>query len=548
MRALSFMWRKHHFLVPISMWRHYLSVFREKSTTELEGRKFLDPRKENEYRKWLSIQNKTVDHVFLNDDLFTIIDLNNSCSSVTAFQFVHPVQPIATYKALQELLLDRDNEWLILVERPLLIDDTLLNQFSKVLSKEDCDYIYCDHEIVDEAHRPKRPVFKGDFSYDTLRSFNYMGPLIAVRRGFVESVSADQPFSLYDLLLRLSEVKARPHHIAECLYHQINEDVDLEADGRALNASFERQGIMAALVADQQAHGHRVQYLLAQRPLVSIIIPTKDHSDILQTCLHSIYSKSSYENFEVVVMDNNSFEAKTAQLFEKYESKHENFRVIKADFPFNYSKINNLGVAHARGEFLILLNNDTEVLSSDWIEKMLGFAQQDHVGAVGAKLLFPDHTIQHAGIVTGVGGLANHVYLSARDDDIGIDGRLRLPYNYVGVTAACLMVQKNKYKSVGGLDEALTVAFNDVDFNLKLVDMGLFNVLLPEVKLIHAESRSRGKDVGAQRIQRFRTEHEIMLSKWGRYRLENDVFYNKNFSKFVPYLLDESPTRIDEVI
>lgn len=220
---------------------------------------------------------------------------------------------------------------------------------------------------------------------------------------------------------------------------------------------------------------------------------------------------------------------------------NSNFRVIDANYEFNYSKINNQAVEAAKGEYIVLLNNDTEIITPHWLQVMVGYAMQPHIGAVGAKLLYPDNTVQHAGIILGIGGIAQHCFIDNPREDVGFYGRLSVPFNYSAVTAACLMVSKEKYLEVNGLEEDLQVAFNDVDFNLKLLKQGYYNICLNQVELYHYESKSRGDDTvdtNSAKYRRFVQEHDYIKDKWG-YMLYSDRFYNPNLSLKKAFVLDK---------
>jgi O-antigen biosynthesis protein len=260
------------------------------------------------------------------------------------------------------------------------------------------------------------------------------------------------------------------------------------------------------------------------------LIPTRDMPQLLGPCIESIYSKSSYDNFEVIIIDNGSEQQETMYLFAKWsELEPKRFRVLRLDIPFNYSVINNRAAAEAKGELILLLNNDMEVITPNWLEEMAGQAMRPSIGAVGTMLLYPDRTIQHAGIVLGIGGVAGHSHKNFSRDDLGYFGRLLLVANYAGVTGACLMVKREVFQVVGGLNEQLQVAFNDVDFCLKLLEKGLYNVVLPQVELFHYESKSRGYEDTPQKLKRFLGEVDYMKQRWGNV-LENDPFYNSNLT------------------
>ena len=225
-------------------------------------------------------------------------------------------------------------------------------------------------------------------------------------------------------------------------------------------------------------------------------------------------------------------------MFDKYKQKYKNFRVLDANIEFNYSKINNMAVKETDAEYIVLLNNDTEIIQEDWLTIMVGYAMQPHVGAVGPKLLYPDTTVQHAGVILGLGGVASHAYIGSKRNALGMYGRLRVPYDYSAVTAACLVVKKSKFEEVGCLEEDLKVAYNDVDFNIKLLKKGYYNVCLPQVELFHFESKSRGLDTTTEKYKRFLQVSDYMYNKW-KYEIENDKFYNDNFTKKYWFYLDK---------
>ena len=381
---------------------------------------------------------------------------------------------------------------------------------------------------------------------------NYICHLVVARTKLVKEVDG---FTVgmegaqdHDLLLKLSEKTDRIYHIPEVLYHwrMIEGSTALKLDNKdyandkgklAIEAALKRRKLEAKVEKDLPSTYYRVFYEVKKEPKVSIIIPTKDYADVTEACLKSIYEKTTYKNYEVIVVNNRSEEEKTFELFNRYKREHKNFKVVDADMEFNYSKINNVAVKEAKGEVVILLNNDTEVITPEWMTIMVGYAMQPHVGAVGAKLLYPDNTVQHGGVVLGMGGVAGHIFLNEKRDEIGLYGRMRVPYNIGAVTAACLCVEKKKFEEVGGLEEDLKVAFNDIDFNMKLLKKGYFNVMLPMVELYHYESKSRGTDMAPGKKERFQREVLYMQDKWGE-DLVNDKFYNANYSLDGPFMLD----------
>ena len=242
--------------------------------------------------------------------------------------------------------------------------------------------------------------------------------------------------------------------------------------------------------------------------------------------------------YEIIVIDNNSSEKETFKLLKEYKDKYDNFRYKRIECEFNYSYLNNEAVKLAKGDYVLLLNNDIEVITPEWLERMLGYAEQEHIGTVGAKLIFPDETIQHAGIIMGKGGLAGHAHYAKNRNYISPQYELKIPYNYSACTAACLLINKKKYQEVKGLEEKLKVAFNDVDLNLKILKKGYYNIFLPNVELYHYESKSRGLDTSPEKQKRFVQEWALIDEKW-KDLIKHDPFYNDNFSKDNEYLLKD---------
>ena len=280
----------------------------------------------------------------------------------------------------------------------------------------------------------------------------------------------------------------------------------------------------------------RIQYEVIGTPKVSILIPNKDHVEDLRRCVDSIFKKSTYDNYEVIIIENNSvtkeIEDYYAKLLESKEAKEGRLKLVRYKGEFNYSAVNNLGAKHASGEYLVLLNNDTEVITFDWMEELLMYAQREDVGAVGAKLYYPDMTIQHAGVVLGLGahGTAGHSHYKVAATDLGYMGRLCYAQNLSAVTGACLMVKKSLYDELGGLDESFEVSLNDVDFCLRLREKGLWNVFTPFAELFHYESVSRGLDDQGEKAARYQRESERFREKWKAVLEKGDPFYNPNFT------------------
>ena len=429
----------------------------------------------------------------------------------------------------------------------LLTPDALYEIASLLNQHPEADMIYSDEDKIDERGKLRDPFFKPDWCPDSFLSRMYTCHLGVYRSeiineigGFREGYEGSQD---YDLVLRFTEKTNKIFHIPKILYHwrihsqsaASNPDVKpyaAIAAEKALADAMKRRGEEAQVTQAGSLVGHYIiRYKISEYKLVSIIIPTRDLGDTLDKCLTSIFEKTVYPNYEVILIDNGSKEQKTAEVFAKWQQKEpERFKCYQFDVPFNYSKINNFGVDKAQGDYLLFLNNDTEVVTSDWIDAMVEQAQRNSIGAIGALLLYPDNTIQHAGVVMGIGGVANHSHKHFSINSPGYFGQIMTVNNYSAVTAACLMCRREVFETVGGFEEKLKVAFNDVDFCLKIAQKGYRNIYLPQVMLYHYESKSRGYEDTPEKLIRFNKEVEYMQNKWKEF-IENDPCYNPNLSK-----------------
>jgi O-antigen biosynthesis protein len=404
----------------------------------------------------------------------------------------------------------------------------------------DTDLMYSDDDRTTELDVRSDPAFKPDWNPDLLLSHNYISGLAVYRRslavaaggyrnGFDESED-------YDLLLRLSRTskQGRIRHIAKVLYshrdlrHEAKTDVSHLSGLRALQDHLLTFGAQA--VAGAYRCFYRVKHPLPEQlPLVTLIIPTRDKVEILKKCIESIQQKTDYGNWEMLVVDNGSTDPATHRYFREME-QDTRIRLLVYSKPFNYSAINNFAVESARGEVLGLLNNDLEVISPEWLSEMVSHAVRPEIGAVGAKLLYPDGMVQHAGVVLGIGGVAGHVHRYLPGDDAGYCHRASVTQNLSAVTGACLLVRKALYQEVGGLNAThLAVAFNDIDLCLKLRDAGYRNLYTPHALLTHHESISRGRDDTEEKSQTFKQEYTYMQNTW-RNKLRDDPAYNVNLS------------------
>lgn len=433
-------------------------------------------------------------------------------------------------------LLDHDDE---------LRPHALLEVVQALQARPELGLVYSDEDKIDEAGRRFDPYFKPDWNPDLLRGQNYVCHFTVIRSALVREVGGFRKglegSQDHDLILRCSE-RLQPggiHHIPKVLYHwraiagstalhRDAKDYASIAGARAVGEHLARTAPGARV--EELPHGHyRVRWPLpATPPCVSLVVPTRDRADLLRTCVESILGHSTYPDLELVVVDNQSSEPDALEYLASLESR-ERVRVLRYDAPFNYSAINNWAVAQCRGAVIGLVNNDIEVITPDWLGEMVSQALRPEVGAVGAMLYYPDDTIQHAGVVLGVGGIANHAYVGQPRGYPGHGGRARVAQEFSAVTAACLLVRREVYEQVGGLDERLQVAFNDIDFCLRLREAGYLNVWTPFAELYHHESASRGSDDAPEKRRRFLGEVDLMESRWGHV-LHRDPAYNPNLA------------------
>lgn len=442
----------------------------------------------------------------------------------------------------------------ILGEGDLLAQRALYFIAAEAAACPDAVLLYTDEDRIDDAGVGHAPNFKPDWNPQLLLSQNYLGSLCVFRAdavraagGFLNGIDAA---GKYDLALRMSEaVNPRQiRHIPQVLYHRRTpvgraaSEQSHEAGRQMLEVYLARNGIQGKILGVPAASGFRIRYAIPARlPLVSIIIPTRDGLDMLRRCIESIRSLGSYPHYEIMVVDNQSRNPDMLAYLDALAEGRE-ATILRYDRPFNHSAINNFAVRYARGKVLCLLNDDTEVITPGWLEEMLGLLYQKDVGVVGAKLLYPDGTVQHGGDLVGVGGVANHAHAFLGRDEPGYQGRALLAQDMSAVTGACLMVWKSLYEKLEGLDEqCLPVAFNDVDFCLRVREAGYRVVWTPHAELYHRESASRSKDRSAERVRQARREVAYMRKRW-KHELRHDPFYNPNLNyKRADFSLGNAP-------
>ena len=415
--------------------------------------------------------------------------------------------------------------------------DALFHFIKEYHDQTHFEYSYSDHDhlnIEDKIH--SRPYFKPAYSPHTLWSRNYIGQVCFVSKQLLESIALPPFPNFYGLNLKLTEKSKHVERIPKILFHQIQQDLEvgqIEENhiilNQFLNESY--KGAKAILSNESAGCFEPVLPLTDEEPLVSIIIPCKNKGSVLDVCLNSIFDKSTYSNFEIIIIDNGSTEKSFFSTVALWEYNYPTrVRCYTIDIPFNYSKLNNEAVKFAKGEYLLFLNNDTEVLSNNWIEEMLQYAQLNNVGMVGGKLLYPNNTLQHAGIVLNIDETGAHIYSGAYKETAGYFNNVNCLTNYSAVTGACMLIERTKFNQVGGFDESLAVDCNDVELCCKLLEKGYFNLYNPNVRLIHYECLTRGNPgLSSRSMVRQRKEKSYFIDKWTTY-VDDDPFYNPNLS------------------
>ena len=433
-----------------------------------------------------------------------------------------------------------------LLDHDDLLAPNALYEIASALEKEpETEVLYTDEDKVrGEQLEHFQPHLKPDFNEDLLRSNNYICHFFVVKRTLLQKVGGMRKefdgAQDYDFIFRCTEAAGKICHIPEILYHWRTHEAStadnpqsklyaFEAGKRAIEENLKRRGLQGEVSHTKDYGFYRVKYAVQGEPLVSIIIPNKDAKTDLEKCIRSVKEKSSYKNYEILIVENNS---ETEEIFAYYKelSKDPAIRLLKWKKEFNYSAINNFAAKKARGEYLLFLNNDTEVITEDWIQELLGICQRPGTGAVGARLYYGDHTIQHAGTVIGIGGIAGHMFVNLPGERTGYMHKAALIQDLSAVTAACMLVKREAFEEVGGFEEQLSVAFNDVDLCLRLREKGCLVVYNPYAELYHYESKSRGAEDSKEKVRRFQSEIEFMRCRWEKLLKAGDPYYNKNLS------------------
>lgn len=442
-------------------------------------------------------------------------------------------------------------DFIALLDHDDIIPKFALYEIVKTINENpDVDFIYTDEDkILEENEKRISPHFKQDYAIDTLRSYNYICHFSIFKKelmdklgGFNSEFDGSQD---YDLILRATEQAKHIVHIPKILYNWRISSTSVasgaaakpyayEAAKRAILASIERHGIQGAKVEDSRIIGlYKVTYPVKGEPKISIIIPNKDHKKDLKRCIKSIL-KSTYKNYEIIIVENNSKEKNIFKYYKKLE-KNPNIKIEKCEMSiFNYSKLNNFGASKASGEYFVFLNNDTKIITNNWLETIISNCQREEIGAIGAKLIYKNKRIQHAGVVLNLTGTAGHVNWNEKENNPGYFGRIMIQQNVSAVTGALLGVSKKIFEQVNGFDETFPIAYNDVDFCLKIQDIGKLITYNPYIEAYHYESQSRGYEDTEEKQKRLKKEENKLKKKWKKYFDVTDKYYSPNLRTDVP--------------
>lgn len=437
-------------------------------------------------------------------------------------------------------------EYLMLCDHDDTLEPDALYEIVKAINDTGADVLYTDEDKVSmDGRHYFDPNFKPDFNLFRLRENNYICHIFVVKKSLTDETgllrSEFDGAQDFDFILRCCEKAQKITHIPKVLYHwrchmdstaadPSSKAYAYEAGRKAVREHYQRLGIDAKVEMTERPGWYRSHVKVQGNPLISVIIPNKDHTDDLELCLFSMTRKSTYRNYEILIVENNSEKEETFEYYRKLPDRYPKARVLTWEKEFNYSAINNFAAKEAKGEYLLFLNNDVEILTPDWMEEMLQNCQQENVAAVGAKLYYPDDTIQHAGVVLGLGGIAGHIMCRASKEDPGYFGRMISVQEISAVTAACMMVKKSDFDAVGGLDETFQVAFNDIDLCMKFRAAGKKIIFTPYAELYHYESKSRGLEDTPEKQFRFDKEVKRFQEKWAQQLEMGDPYYSPNLS------------------
>ena len=428
-----------------------------------------------------------------------------------------------SFDILSDAMTNSTGDYICLLHNTVQLYDTYTQEIARDIQKHgDVDILYTCEDLIDEKGRRSEAQFKPELNVDLLYANNYIGKNITFKTQFALDIdgfdiqSHPQAY-VYDFLLRATERKADIRRVEEVLYGEapFAQQEPLAACKQVLEQHVHRVGRAAEIVDGKEQGTMRVKYLFQEKPAVSIIIPYKDQVDLLQQCVDSILTRTDYQNYEIILVDNGSEEEETLRYSQELVANRLNVHLLRLEMDFNFSALNNAAVAQSKSEFVLFLNNDTQVINREWLGAMVKELQRAEVGVVGAKLLYADGTVQHAGVLYGVGHVAGHSFRTLDDEDGGHMQRANLTQEYMAVTGACLMTKRTLFDRLEGFDEVnLKVAYNDVDYCLSVHQLGYKVIYTPHARLFHYESKSRASDLSEKERDRYDKECIFMKTKW----------------------------------
>ncbi len=497
----------------------------------------------DEYKEWIVLNEPDKKEIerqrkyvsFLNTKFLIILPNKEAEEKIGKQTYRNYETIVATPETYEEEIKKHESDYCLFVGKGIKLQEFALFSIQDFIEHNECNVIYADNDWIKEGKRLD-PEFKPHFAYHNMLSKNYVGNFLTIKTKFLEAnvevlenINKSEP--IYDLLLRVIEKDTKIRHIDQCLYHKEEEIVDIKAQKEIIENHLKRMGEKYDRVEDGKFKGqYKINYIIEKREKVSIVIPNMDHLEDLKKCINSIL-KSTYTNYEIIIVENNSKKEETFAYYKELERNHRNIKVVKMKIQeFNYSKIVNYGVKQAEGRYIVMLNNDIELLTPDWLEQMLMYVQKENIGICGARLYFSDNSIQHAGVTIGIRGLAGHKYRAFEKDKFSEKDSISYIQDLSAVTAACFMVKKEDYEKVLGFDEKLKVAFNDVDFCLKIRKQNQLIVYNPFIEAYHYESKSRGEDTeNKEKQERFAREYAIFVKRWYRTIGKGDPYFNINY-------------------
>lgn len=559
----------------LHLWRHYENLYKLQHKSETDYQDWIDRREFNELKRAFHLTQKEkfcfiVDATYCREDLndipLTLDSIQHQTYTLWDIVVVTPAMkadlnlvrllsntrsPLVNCKVIKaprsanlfcdNLLEISDADHFVTVEPGTIFSPYALSVFARHQQENPkCSLLYSDHDTINSKSERHSPILKPDWNPDLMLSTNYIGSTVVISRSFLNTIESRGElflgllYWLYEILIKIAiNHSARPYHIQQIIYHlmerrhiktKLNPEKKLEILRKKLNSYAG-----TAKKTSTESVFKTEWPLPTDNPLVSIIIPTKDNLATLKRALESIKSRTDYSNYEILIINNQSKDVQTLDFFNRIKQE-KHIRVINYNKPFNYSAINNFAVQFAKGSYILLLNDDTEVINKQWLAELLRHASRQDIGCVGAKLLYPDGRIQHGGVIVGLSGCAGHSHKFYQEQDKGYMQRLVCIQNYSAVTAACLLVKKDLYLRVGGLNEEhLSVAFNDVDFCLKVQALGYRNLWTPWSQLYHYESVSRGQDDTTKKRKRLTSEVLFMKKTWNT-TLYQDPYYNRRLT------------------